>query len=77
VVPPDIIASDLYEPSVDYGKPEQGSVQPIEPPLGSEAPSASEPEVMEIDEDQPEGDHELDWRIPYLECLIRGVLPSD
>jgi hypothetical protein len=32
---------------------------------------------MEIDEVQPEGDREADWRIPYLDCLIREVLPSD
>jgi hypothetical protein len=33
---------------------------------------------MDIEEDPDIGPDPLpDWRIPYLECLVRDVLPSD
>jgi hypothetical protein len=82
-VPPDVFASDLYKPSVDYGKPEQEGDQLPEPTLGSDppgepaSPSTTEPEVMDIDEERLDNDDEPDWRIPYIECLIQGVLPPD
>jgi hypothetical protein len=75
-VPPDVFASDLYKPSVDYGNPRQESNQPPEPTLGSNPPEGSNPrstpetEVMDIDEERLDHDDEPDWRIPYLTRLI-------
>jgi hypothetical protein len=83
MVPPDIFASDLYKPSVAYGKPGQEGDQPPEPTLGSDPPEGSnppstpEPEVMDIDEERLNHDDEPDWWIPYLARLIQGVLPPD
>jgi hypothetical protein len=34
-------------------------------------------DVMEIEEGPTSDEPELDWRIPYLDCLIRGILPPD
>jgi hypothetical protein len=82
-VPLGIFASDLYKPSVHYGKPGQEDDQPPEPTLGldplegSNSPSTPKPEVMDIDEERLDHDDKPDWRIPYLARLIRGVLPSD
>jgi hypothetical protein len=55
MVPPDVFASDLYKPSVDYGKPGQEGDQPPElmlgsdPPEGPDPPSTPEPKVMDIE----------------------------
>jgi hypothetical protein len=81
MVPPDVFISDLYKPSVNYGKPEQEDDQPpkptwaSDPPKGLDPPSIPEPEVMDVER----LDHvdEPDWRIPYLECLVQEVLPLD
>jgi hypothetical protein len=74
-VPPDVFASDLHEPSVDYGNSGQKGNQPpeptlgLDPPEGSDPPSTLKPEVMEIDEQIDHVD-EADWRIPYLARLV-------
>jgi hypothetical protein len=80
-VPPDIFASDLDKASIDYGKLERKGDRPPEPTLGSDPPertdppSTPEPEVMCVE--RLDHDNEPDWRIPYLERLVQGVLPSD
>jgi hypothetical protein len=42
-IPPDVFASDLYKPSVDYGKPKREDNQPPEPRLGSDPPEGPNP----------------------------------
>ena len=80
-VPPNIFARDLHKPSVDYDsvKVEGPSA---EPPTGPEAPfatktSSPEPESMAIDTGPPEADQGTDWRVPFLDRLVRGELPAD
>jgi hypothetical protein len=81
--PPDVFASDLHKPSVDYGKLGQEGNQPLEPtlesdpPEGSNPPSTPEPEVMDINEERLDHDDGPDWHIPYLARLVQGVLPLD
>ncbi|XP_066354745.1 uncharacterized protein [Miscanthus floridulus] len=78
-MPIGIFASDHHKPSVRYEEPEQASDGP--PALGSGAnqPLApSDPEVMELDEDPvTEPDPLTDWRMPYLNYLLREALLTD
>ncbi|XP_066357990.1 uncharacterized protein [Miscanthus floridulus] len=80
-VPPNIFARDLHEPSISHVSAAYEG-PPIEPTKGSEAPSitetsAAEPEVMEINTEPPEAGQGTDWRILFLDHLVRGELPSD
>ncbi|XP_066334085.1 uncharacterized protein [Miscanthus floridulus] len=80
-VPPNIFTRDLHKPSIDYvSAGEEGP--PVEPTAGPEAPSVTEtpaakPEAMEINVEPPEADQDTDWQVPFLDCLIRGELPTD
>ena len=80
-VPSNIFSRDLHRPSVNYASTaEEGP--PVEPTTGPEAPSATEtpaaePEAMEINAGPPEADQGIDWRVPLLDRLVRGVLPMD
>jgi hypothetical protein len=82
MVPPDVFTSDLHKPSVDYENLGQEGNQLPKPtlgldlPEGSNPPSTLEPKVMKIDE-QLDHDDKPDWWIPYLACLVQGVLPPD
>jgi hypothetical protein len=49
---------------------------PLDPPPEAEALSTGA-DVMQMEGLPPPADLEPDWRIPYLDCLIRGELPSD
>ena len=81
LVPPNVFARDLHKPSVSYASAaEEGP--PIEPTAGPEAPSVTEtptaePEAMEIDVEPPEANRGTDWRVSFLDCLVRGELPVD
>ncbi|XP_066324098.1 uncharacterized protein, partial [Miscanthus floridulus] len=80
-VPPNVFTRDLHKPSVDYAlATEEGPS--AEPTTGPEAPSATEtspagPEAMAIDAEPPEADQGTDWRVPFLDRLVRGELPAD
>ena len=80
-VPLNIFVRDLHKPSVIYASvAEEGP--PVEPTIGPEAPSATEtpaaePEAMEIDAGPLETDQGMDWRVPLLDRLVLGVLPTD
>jgi hypothetical protein len=44
----------------------------------SPTPAPADPKVMQIDEDPDRGPDRLpNWRIPYLDYLVHGVLSSD
>ena len=80
-VPPNVFTRDLHKPSIDYASAvEEGP--PVEPTAGPKAPfvtktPAAEPEAMEINAEPPEANQGMDWRVPFLDCLIRGELPAD
>ena len=80
-VPPNVFARDLHKPSIDYASAmEEGPS--VEPTTGPEAPSVTktpsvEPEVMEVDTEPPQTDQDTDWRVPFLDWLARGELPTD
>jgi hypothetical protein len=75
-VPPDVFSRDLHEPSVDLSTTEGVDGLPLDPPPEAEAPSTGA-DVMQTEGSPPPAALEPDWRIPYLDCLIRGELPSD
>ncbi|XP_066396205.1 uncharacterized protein [Miscanthus floridulus] len=81
LVPPIVFARDLHKPSIDYASAaEKGPL--VEPTTGLEAPSVAEtpsskPEVMEVNAEPLEANQGTDWRVPFLDCLVRGELPID
>ncbi|XP_066384901.1 uncharacterized protein [Miscanthus floridulus] len=80
-VPPNVFTRDLHKPYIDYASAvEEGPL--VEPPAGPEAPSiaktpSAEPEVMKVNAEPPEANQGMDWRVPFLDCLVRGELPID
>ena len=74
-----VFTSDQHKPLVHYEEPKQAGDGP--PTLGSGADQPVAPsdlEVMELDEDPAiELDPLADWRMPYLDYLLREVLPMD
>jgi ribonuclease HI len=72
-VPPDVFSRDLHQPSVktdDTLEPEEPSVQP-------EAPSAAEGEALCVEEERNGVTPNQNWQTPYLQYLHRGELPLD
>jgi hypothetical protein len=76
MVPPDIFAKDLQQPSVDLGPDGGVDGTSLDPPPEAEAPSIGA-EAMQVEGSTPPSNLEPDWRVPYLDYLIRGDLPSD
>jgi hypothetical protein len=75
-VPPDVFAGDLHQLSVNI-KADGGVDGPSLDPLPEvEAPS-TRAEAMQVEGSTPPTNPEPDWRIPYLDHLTRGDLPSD
>jgi len=80
-VPPNVFARDLHKPSIDYASAaEEGP--PAEPTAGLDAPSAAETpsaerEVMEVNTEPPQTDQDTDWRVPFLDWIAHGELPTD
>jgi ribonuclease HI len=64
-VSPNIFARDIYKPSV---VPKEAP----EPAPHYEASPVDGPEAMQIDSDNNGAAPAVDWRAPYLECLLRG-----
>jgi hypothetical protein len=78
-VPVDIFASNQYKPSVTYQGSAQDDSEPPMPASGADPTLAPiDLEVMQIEDDLATGPDTLpDWRIPYLDCLVRSVLLTD
>jgi ribonuclease HI len=72
----DIFTKDLQQPSVDLGSDRGVDGPSLAPPPMAEAPSTGA-EAMQVEGLTPPSDPEPDWRVPYLDHLIRGDLPSD
>ncbi|XP_066358161.1 uncharacterized protein [Miscanthus floridulus] len=81
LVPPNVFTKDLHKPSIDYASAvEEGP--PVEPTAGLKAPSvaetpSAEPEVMKVNTEPPKANQGTDWRVLFLDCLVRGELPVD
>jgi len=85
-VPPNIFACDITEPSVAFkdptepgpstagpsdGNPPAGEAEAMDIDFGTT--SADEAEAMEVDE----APTSQDWRVQYLDWMIRGILHSN
>jgi hypothetical protein len=75
-VPPDVFARDLHQPSINIRVDGGVDGPSLDPPPEVEAPSTGA-EAMQVEGSTPPDNLEPDWRIPYLDHLTRGDLPSD
>jgi hypothetical protein len=75
-VPPDIFARDLHQPSINIRADRGVDGLSLDPPPEAEAPSTGV-EAMQAEDSTPPANPEPDWRIPYLDHLTQGDLPSD
>jgi hypothetical protein len=75
-VPPDVFAKDLHQLSVKIRVDGGVNGSSLDPPLEAEAPSTGA-EAMQVEGLTPPANPKPDWRIPYLDHLTRGNLPSD
>jgi ribonuclease HI len=76
IVPPDVFARDLHQPSINIGEDGGVNGSSLDPPPEAEAPS-TRAEAMQVEGSTPPANLELDWCVPYLDHLTRGDLPSD
>ncbi|XP_066314613.1 uncharacterized protein [Miscanthus floridulus] len=74
-----VFASDQHKPSVCYEGSERADDVPSDPAPGADLPTAPpDPEVVELEEDSAsEPDPLNDWRMLYLDYLLRNTLPAD
>jgi hypothetical protein len=75
-VPPDVFARDLHQPSVDLRSNGGVDGPSLDPTPETKAPSTGA-KAMQVEGSAPPSDPEPDWRISYLDHLIRGDLPLD
>jgi hypothetical protein len=75
-VPPDILAKDLHQPSINIRADRGVNGPSLDPPPEVEAPSTGA-EAMQVEGSTLPANPEPNWRIPYLDHLTRGNLPSD
>jgi hypothetical protein len=78
-VPTSVIANDLYKPSVTYQwLAQDGSELPTLASVADLTLVLTDPNIMQIKDELDIGpDPLMDWRIPYLDCLVHDVLPTD
>ena len=77
MVPSDVFVSDLHKPSIDY-KEYKGMGHDLADPVSrSKASMAPEPKAMDVEQEEPMPDDQLDWCFQYLQHLLDGTLPSD
>jgi hypothetical protein len=69
MVPPDVFAKDLQQPSVDLGPDGGVDGTSLDPPPKAEAPSTGA-KAMQVEGSTPPPDLEPDWRVSYLDYLI-------
>jgi hypothetical protein len=75
-VSPDIFVRDLHQSSVNI-KADEGADRPsLDPPPEAKAPLTGT-EAMQVEGLTPPANLEPNWRVPYLDCLIREDLPLD
>jgi ribonuclease HI len=75
-VPPDVFARDLHQPFVNLGSEGELDGPSLDPQPEAEAPSTGA-EAMQVEGPAPPSDPKPDWRIPYLDHLVRGDLSLD
>jgi hypothetical protein len=76
MVPPDVFARDLHQPSVNIRADGGVDGPSLDPLPEAKAPSIGA-EAIQVEGSTPPGNPEPDWRIPYLDHLTRGDLPTD
>jgi ribonuclease HI len=75
-VPPNIFARDLHQPSINT-RVDGGADGPSLDPLPEAEGPSTRKEVMQAEGSTPPANLEPDWRVPYLDYLTQGDLPSD
>ena len=75
-IPLDTFSKDLHEPSVDLGTGVSAETPTPEPTDAVEA-LLTTVEAMEVEQIPQRPGRPFDWRIPFLDCLIRCELPED
>ena len=76
-IPTDVFSRDPYEPFISYKEDGEANNTLTKPHLGFEILVVLELEAMEIKKDASRLNDEPDWCIPYLQCLVNSVLPTD
>jgi hypothetical protein len=76
MVPPDVFARDLHQSSINIRADGGVDGSSLDPLLEAKAPFTGV-EAMQVEGSTPPVNPEPDWRIPYLNHLTRGDLPSD